>query len=228
MTIAPVARGVGGKVEKGSRYFHFYTRPWIADDEFDPADDECLTADEARAIDSAIDMYNETIVASVRAAREDGHDWRLLDVGGLLDRLAARRYLEDPDVHKPDWWTPYELPEELARLVPPPDSRFFISGADGRRESGGLFSLDGVHPTTIGYGLMAQELIRVMQEAGVQFMRRDGVTPRDEDVGVDWSWILPRDSLIQRPPRSLGSNVELIGWLDERLDFLRRLWAGAG
>lgn len=227
VTIAPVARGVGGKVEKGSRYFRWYTRPWISDKDFDAADDPSLTADQARAIDSAIDMYNDTIVASVKAARESGLDWRVLDVAGMLDRLASRRYLDDPEAERPDWWTPYELPDELARLTPVPDTRFFVSGPEGR-ERGGLFSLDGIHATTIAYGLMAQDFILVMQEAGVEFMRRDGLTPRGDDVRLDWDWLISLDSLIDKPPRSLGANVKLVGWLDEKVDLLERLWAGAG
>jgi hypothetical protein len=226
VTIVPAARGIGGKIEKGSRYFRFYARPWISEDDFDPADDPHLTADEARAIDSAIDSYNETIVASVKAAREDGREWRVLDLAGLLDRLARRRYIDDPNVRLPAWWTPYELPRELQELSPPPDSRFFASGPDGQI-AGGLFSLDGIHPTTVTYGLMAQEFIRVMEEAGVQFMRRDGVTPREGEVRVDWDRLIRNDSLIAHPPRSLDSDIKLIGWFDERIDFLKRLWAGA-
>jgi len=150
----------------------------------------------------------------------------VLDVAGLLDRLASRRHIDHPDVEKPDWWTPYELRDELARLEPVPDSRFFVSGPDGR-ERGGLFSLDGIHATTIAYGLMAQDFIRVMQEAGVEFMRRDGATPRRGEVRVDWDWMIPRDSLIDKPPRSLGANVKLVGWLDQKVDVLQRLRAGA-
>ena len=43
---------------------------------------------------------------------------------------------------------------------------------------GGLFSLDGVHPTTVGYGLIAQEMIDIMVRAGVTFYQPDGKTPR--------------------------------------------------
>jgi len=39
VTIAPIARGVGGKILNGSRYFDFYTRPWISDRDFDPHND---------------------------------------------------------------------------------------------------------------------------------------------------------------------------------------------
>jgi hypothetical protein len=74
VTIAPIARGVGGKATPQSRYFPYYTRPWIRDEDFDPGRDPHLTEDEARAIDSAIDAYNQTIIDSVAAARSDGLD----------------------------------------------------------------------------------------------------------------------------------------------------------
>src|SRR5262249_40298677 len=141
VTIVPVARGVGGKLRPGSRYFPYYTRPWIADPDFDPRDDPFITGAQARAVDSAIDQYNDAIAHTVAAARRDGLDWSLLDCAGLLDRLAQRRSLDDPNA-RPAWWSPYALPPELAALDPPPDSRFFQ--ADGvRRSQGGLFSLDG-------------------------------------------------------------------------------------
>ncbi|HSK27362.1 MAG TPA: hypothetical protein VK894_10685 [Jiangellales bacterium] len=151
-----IARGVGGKVRPDSRYFPYYTRPWITDADFDPERDPHLTEAEARSVDSAIDAYNETIIASVEAARRDQLDWNVVDLGALLDRLATRRYLESPWA-RPTWWTPYELPPELKALDPVPNTRFFWSGPGGRTD-GGLFSLDGVHPTTIGYGILAQEM----------------------------------------------------------------------
>src|SRR6478609_1423220 len=167
VTIAPIARGTNQKVRPDSRYFPYYTRPWITDEDFDPKHDPHLTEDEVRAIDSAIDAYNETIIASVRGARKAGLDWYLFDMGGVLDRLATRRYINSPWA-RPAWWEPYELPAPLQRLEPVPGTRFFRSGPGGRTD-GGLFSLDGVHPTTIGYGILAQEVIRVLQVAGVVF-----------------------------------------------------------
>jgi hypothetical protein len=58
VTIAPIARGVRGKVRLGSRYFPYYTRPWIRDEDFDEDSDPHVTEVQARAIDSAIDAYN--------------------------------------------------------------------------------------------------------------------------------------------------------------------------
>jgi len=221
VTIAPIARGVGSKVRAGSRYFPYYTRPWISDPDFDALDDPCITEQEARAIDCAIDQYNDAITNAVHAARLAGKDWYLLDTAGMLDRLAVRRYIDDPTA-RPPWWRKYELPAELQALVPEPNSRFFTTEPTGRVH-GGLFSLDGVHPTTIGYGLLAQEVINVMQLAGVQFYLRDGRTLRTGPVKVDFKRLIALDTLISDPPRSLTSDLQLIGWADQTLDIFRRM-----
>ena len=221
VTIAPIARGVSGKIQFGSRYFPYYTRPWIRDEDFDPDSDPHLTAAEARAIDSAIDAYNRTIIDSVAAAREDGLDWYLFDLGGLLDRLASKRYLADPAA-RPDWWTPYPLPPELATLEPVPNTRFFASGPNGRTD-GGLFSLDGIHPTTIAYGVIAHEVIGIMNLAQVEFRWPSGER-KLRPGAVDFARVLASDTLINRPPTSLTGQMATLGWLDERLDWARRLF----
>jgi hypothetical protein len=227
VTIAPIARGVGSKVRQGSRYFPYYTRPWISDRDFDSKEDRCISENQARAIDSAIDQYNEAITSAVHTARKEGLDWYVFDLCTLLDRLAARRYLLD--VHaRPDWWTPYQLPPTLAALNPRLDSRFFSSGPEGRT-GGGLFSLDGVHPTTAGYGIMAQELINVMRTAGVPFYTGQyrvlgaKAPVRPDPIAVDFDRLLRQDSLLRSPPQSLNSDFELIGWFDEVADIFGRL-----
>jgi hypothetical protein len=222
VTIAPITRGVSGKIHQRSRYFPYYTRPWIDDDDFDERDPH-ITGEEARQIDSAIDAYNATIIQSVRDARADGLDWYLFDLGGLLDRLAARRYELSPSA-RPLWWTPYPLPPEVAALSPTPDSRFFQSGPHGRTQ-GGLFSLDGVHPTTISNGLIADAIIRIMHEsAGVTFYTSDGGpwTERQGDVGVDFDRVVKSDTLNSAPPRNLSSTLHLLGWLDSTMDWISR------
>jgi hypothetical protein len=227
VTIAPIARGIGAKVRRGSRYFPYYTRPWITDADFDPRDDPCITGAEARAIDSAIDQYNDAIVHAVKQARQqDRKDWYVLDVAGILDRLAQRRYIEDV-LARPEWWKPYELPPVLEALTPRPDSCFFRSGPEGRT-MGGLFSLDGVHPTTIGYGIVAQEFMNVMHLAGVRFLLGDGSTVRPGPVQVDFRRLIALDTLISHPPRSITTDLRLIGWLDQKLDLLQRLFRRAG
>lgn len=219
VTIPPITRGAFKKVDPDSRYFPYYTRPWIGDDDFDPRRDAHITAREAQAIDSAIDDFNATIIASVEAARHDGLDWYLFDMGSILDRLATRRYIDSPWA-RPTWWTPYELPPPLRALDPVPNTRFFRSGPDGRTD-GGLFSLDGVHPTTIGYGVLAQEVIKVLELAGVEFRDRQS-RPRGPAVEVDFERLLEADTLVGSPPAAVSNSLSLIGWLDERLDWVNR------
>jgi lysophospholipase L1-like esterase len=222
VTIAPIARGCGAKVERGSPYFSFYTRPWINDADFDETQDKRLTEEDVRRIDLAIDDYNTTIVDSVRTARQEGRNWYVLDLAGRLDSLATRRYIEDPAA-RPTWWKPYELPAELKALDPIPNTRFFRSGPQGRTE-GGLFSLDGVHPTTTGYGIIAREVIGIMRDcAGVPFFTQDGTERAPETVDVDFARVLASDSLISRPPRSISSTLALLGWLDETIEWVRRI-----
>ncbi len=226
VTITPFAHGVnkaryGNKVRPDSRYFPFYTLPWINDDDFDPKKHPNLTEQEVRAIDSAIDQYNESITEVVRQGRMEGRDWYLFEAAGLLDRLASRRYIDDPNA-RPSWWNKvggeYNLPPELQALKPvPPDSRFFTSGPNGRTK-GGLFSLDGIHPTTIGYGIMAQEFIKVMQLAGVKFYEKDGTTERKGEVKVDFKRLIAEDTLISNPPKVLSDALGLISTLDKNFN----------
>lgn len=225
VTIAPYARGTGGKLQPGSRYFPFYTLPWIKDSEFNPKRHPHLTGFDALAIDSAIDQYNDIITAAVRQARQEGRDWYLFDMAGLLDRLAARRYINDPAA-RPSWWDAvggaYPLPPALQALTPVPDSRFYISGPKGRTQ-GGLFSLDGIHPTTIGYGILAQEVIKVMQRAGVKFFESDGKTERKGEIQISFPRLVAIDTLISNPPRSVASIIDKIGWIDQNFNIISGL-----
>ena len=230
VTIAPYARGVDRKVRPDSRYYPFYTLPWISDQAFDannPKKYPRLTEQEARAIDSAIDQYNEAIVDAVKTARLQGKNWYLFELGGLLDRVAYRRYLTpESAAARPSWWDAvggkYDLPPVLQALTPDLDSRFFSSSTKGRTQ-GGIFALDGIHPTTVGYGIMAQELIKIMQLAGVKFYAPDGTTERQGDIKIDFNRLLQLDTLIQNPPRSIANDLSLLQWLDETFNIFGRL-----
>lgn len=211
VTIVPFARGVGEKVAAQSRYFPYYTLFWIKDEPFNPSKHPHLTANEARAIDSAIDQYNDSIANAVREGRKQGRDWYVFEMVEVLDRLASRRYFNQPQV-QPEWWSPYELPPALQALNPIPDSRFFCSNVRGRTE-GGLFSLDGIHATTIGYGVIAQELIKVMQIAGIDFYDVQG-QKRSGEVQIDFDRLIAIDTLVSRPPRLIQDVITLLSWFD--------------
>lgn len=216
VTIAPILAATGERLRPDSRYYQYYTHYWLRD-KFDPDCDPHLTGDQARAIDSAIDQYNEIIVDSVRTARNNGLDWYILEMSGLLDRLAYKRYLKDEAAPaRPSWWAEvgaYQLPTSLANLDPVPDTRFFET-ANGGRVGGGLIALDGIHPTTIGYGILAQEVIRVMEAAQVEF-------PGSADV--DFGKLLQADSLVSHPPDTITPDFQIIGWLNEHLDLAKAL-----
>ena len=225
VTIAPLAKGVGGKVDQTSRYFQYYVRPWADEDAVMRHPDRYphLRAAHARAVDSAIDQYNEAIVAEVKSAREAGLDWRVVDVCGVLDRLAVRRYVETPEA-RPEWWDPYQLPGELVETLGfTPSTRFLRSGPDGVIQ-GGLVSLDGVHPTTSGYSIVAHECMQVMLEAGVEFRGANGAAR--EDPRLDFAGAARADTLLTNPLRSLESHLDLIGWLDNRFALLAGMEKG--
>ena len=199
VTVAPIAHGVnpgnpGKKWREGSRYFPYYTDPWIAETDFSPDRNRHITHQQARAIDSAIDQYNDTIQDHVRRARADGRDWHLVDVCGILDGVAYRRYLDDPAARAANpGWQPYPLPAPIADL----DTRFYRSDETGRLQ-GGLFGLDAVHPTTVGYGIIAQAVLGVLNAAGVA------------NPGIDFTQLLVQDTLNSNPPALFTQVLKLI------------------
>ena len=198
VTIAPIAKGVnpddpGKKWRQGSRYFPYYTDPWIEEDDFRPSRHRHLTHAQARAIDSAIDQFNTTITDAVRHARSEGRDWFVLDLCGLLDSLAFRRFEADAEAAARNGWVEYDLPGALAKL----DTRMFRAN-EGGRYRGGLFGLDAIHPTISAYGILAQEVLDVLTVAGVSS------TP----INFDALWA--QDSLNSDPPPLVDDVLGLI------------------
>ena len=189
VTVAPIATGVnpahpGKKWREGSRYFPYYTDPWIAEKDFRPEKNRHITHQQVRAVDSAIDQYNDTIQDHVRRARGEGRDWHLVDLCGILDGVAYRRYLDDDTAAAAQAaWQSYPLPAPIADL----DTRFYRSDETGRLQ-GGLFGLDAVHPTTAGYGIIAQAVLDVLSSAGIT------------SSGIDFTQLLIQDTLNSSPP----------------------------
>jgi hypothetical protein len=198
VTVVPMAFGVnpddpGRKWRDGSRYFPYYTDPWIEESAFRPDKHRNITHQQARAIDSAIDQYNETIADAVRHARSEGREWYLFDMCGVLDGLAQRRYVDDASAAGRNGWQPHSLPAPLAGLT----TRFFRSDETGRLQ-GGLFGLDGVHPTTSGYAVLAGAIADVLTTAGLK--------PAD----VPYTELLEADTLNDDPPALLNRALELV------------------
>ena len=78
-----------------------------------------------------------------------------------------------------------ELNDRLGRTV---NTVYYTVDRQSRMSAGGVFSLDGVHPTAIGHGLIAREFLDAFGKAGVPTVR-----------GLDWNGIVASDSLYSHP-----------------------------
>ncbi len=213
ITIPPVSRGVTpgaapGTGQDAEGYYEYYTHFWIGDSEFDPAQHPHLTRSQIREIDSTIDEYNQIIQneATVRG-------WHVVDTANALDRLAFRRQ---------QGHSRYPFPPALVaalRANPKTQDRVMSDGtvlldtrsfqvnsqakAPGGKYKGGLFGLDGAHPTTLGYGLIAHEFLQVMQKVWCNQGKNPVVKP------LDWPKIVASDTLLTEPPANLSglSNI---------------------
>ena len=72
--------------------------------------------------------------------------------------------------------------------------RFGMEG--GKWTSGGLFSLDCFHPTTIGYGLIAEAFLQVMGKEN----RVPEANLTEEKRRRFWRRIVAQETLIKTPP----------------------------
>jgi hypothetical protein len=222
VTIPPIAKGVGARPDD-SRYYQFYVRPW--NDQpggFWPFDR--LTANNCRAIDSTIDQYNWLIEDAVRTGRREGRDWLLIDVAGFLDVLATRRYERGSlGPVLPGWWSElaplFQLPTHMAEQVGFEPSTLFFDyhkANGGGTYQGGIFGLDGVHATTIGYGAIAQRFIDLLQaHTDVVFGSPDGLEERVGPIEIDFARLRDLDSLIANPPNSIDHTLSFLKHLDE-------------
>ena len=191
---------------------------------FHKSEDAYLTGEQIIRIDQVIARYREILKRRVQEHNEArgraglDEDWFVVDTHWALERIAYRRYVEDPSVPPPPGWTRYQMPElyERAGL----DTRF-LRAREGRRVAGGLFSLDGVHPTTAGCGLVAQEFIDVMESAGVRFFHAGG-TPRRSPVAVDIERVMQLDSFVENPPKTLDDLWDKLVEGDRILDLFKQ------
>ncbi len=241
VTIPPVTNGVGGRIDTDPgvaspygegddprwfrRYFNFYTRPWILNDRFHPEESPKLTGREAIEIDRTVQQYKLELMQRVEqhnTVREEKHlapDWFVADIHMALERLAFRRYQEDPTVVPPPGWEPYPLPQAYVDLGL--DTRF-LRARNGRRIQGGLFSLDGGHPTTAGAGIIAQEFLNVMQQVGVKLTFGDGQSHRSGPIEVNYERILRQDTLVYSLPETLDDLWERLSDGGPLVDIFKR------
>lgn len=213
VTIPPVSRGVNADKSRSVKgYFDYYTRFWIWDSDFDPGKHPHLTKEEAINLDRTVDEYNKSIRS---IAKEYG--WIVVPVNTYVSGIARRRQLGKLHISYPEAFSEaMKRNEATAHLMEDPKNPLLsteylrVHRDTGKVYKGGIFSLDGIHPTTIGYGLMAHLYYEKMRESGVRFQKK-----------LDWDYIIANDTLVTDPPYMLNSLRELLKVLS--MDSSKRL-----
>ena len=207
--IPPVARGVSINLNDerdADGYYEYYTPCWVADDQFrrNPDQYPFFTRDTMRMIDmQCIDQFNKVIKD---VATQNG--WIHVDMCALLDSLAFRSNNGLPSYQFP--------PAFIAAMQANPQTATRFDGTgrpiiDTRylqihpnqanpvdKYIGGVFSLDGVHPTTIGYGLVAYEFLKAMGQGGLA------------NQGW-WDYVIAQDTLVTNTPLVLDDMLGFVG-----------------
>lgn len=192
VTIPPITRGIG-KLPANSNYYEYYGRFYSQDDSFNPLFSPHLKKSEVEKIDKIIDEYNKIIREEVKAAQDQGMSWHIVDTADILDRLAVKRnhLLDSPEEPLIAYYRSLGIDDHpLTRFEPIPNT-LLLETNDSTRTNGGLFSLDSVHPSTVGYGIVAEAFLRKMNE-----VRVEGANPSH----LDWNQIIAQDRLLTSPP----------------------------
>lgn len=216
ITIPPAIRGVNDDKEKPrTGYFDYYSRFWIWDDDFDPEKHPHLTRDDAIELDIVVDTYN----AIIQNLAEE-FDFCVVPVHKYV-RAAARRRLGKDNVSPfpPGFVRALHRNENTRYLVEDHENiristdYLRLDEETGRVDRGGIFSLDGLHPSTIGYGLIANIYKMSMEKHGVEFKNP-----------IDWDFVIENETLVTNPPPLMKDLRLLLKFLSlsrqERLTFL--------
>lgn len=205
-TIPPVTRGVNEdrSREDHSGYFDYYTRFWVWDKDFNPDVHPHLTKEQAIELDQHVDSYNEIIR---EVAQEYG--WITVPFNKYVSGIARRRLGGNQQIPYPKNFRKALQDNPLTEhLIANPDDPGLstdylrVDEETGKVFKGGIFSLDGIHPTTIGYGLIAHLYKETMEEHGIQF-----------DQSLNWEHIIENDTLVTNPPDLLVELRHLLRFL---------------
>ena len=220
VTIAPITQGLGATVpeknDKNKQYYENYGPFFATDKNFRTEFGRTLSRRDVRRIDNRIDAFNRIITDEVRKVNEENNEenWHIVDICKLLDSLAIKRnanLIESSDelkaqaVLKKFFEKKDASGHPLLDLKPTPsvfrlDSCSTNRGKKGNhthRTAGGFFSLDCFHPTTLGYGLIAEAFLDKMKEVQVHEIHENGRPPWEQ---LDWRTLIQQDTLVNNPP----------------------------
>ena len=188
VTVAPLIKGCGRAIQTRdpfdaistlARYYEYYTYV-VLDEHAGHASENALRYEEVLSIDKRIAAFNSIICDLVRAknAALGGVRFRVVDIAAALVRAAFKRNNGQPT---------YRFPSGFETEGISANTQYYRV-RDGRVRAGGLFSLDGIHPSAIGQGLIAHEFLNEMHADG-----------RPSPNSLNWSNIRRSDSLYSRP-----------------------------
>ncbi|MGI0487131.1 hypothetical protein ACN4EK_16945 [Pantanalinema rosaneae CENA516] len=185
VTVIPFAKGVGetSRVLRGKdywTYFKYYTY-FPFGEAFAVKAGKHLTMQDAIFIDDCILEYNKTIqnLVDQKNAKHGKKRYHIVDISQRFSELAYKRNEGKPT---------YQFPDFFHLRYPQVNTKYYHVDKKGKLKQGGIFSLDGVHPSAITHGLIAHEFLKVMQVAGLQ--------PERE---LQWQQIFESDDLYQHP-----------------------------
>lgn len=205
LTIPPSIRGVNeDKTRPRTGYFDYYSRFWIWDEDFNPDKHPHLTKEDAIKLDQHVDQYNAIII---ELANEFG--FHVVPVGRYVQAAARRRQGAENVRPFPDSFIQaLKRNEKTSYLVDENDNTRIstdyirLQNDSAKLDRGGIFSLDGLHPSTIGYGLIADIYKTFMEKEGVEF-----------EHPLDWDFIIENETLVSDPPLLLNDLRLLLRFL---------------
>lgn len=194
VTIAPLAKGVGQcvrradpfKVVRRAIYFKYYTY-FMFEEDYAHTTERKLTREQAYSIDTYIASYNEIIckILAMLNGQYKKKRYHCVNINKAFVEAAYKRNDEEP---------PYQFPPELRQRHPMVDTRFYHATSERQVTQGGIFSLDGIHPSAIGQGLIAYEFLKVINDV------------RKTNYTVDWDAVYRSDDLYMKP-------LQIMPWL---------------
>jgi hypothetical protein len=174
----------------------YYTHVWVRKEDFDPEIHPWLTNEEIKKLHKYVVEYNAIIQAT---AREFG--WKVLDLHQFVDDLHHGRFDSVPvaakRVLRSNPWTRHLVMEDGTLRLTTEYAQ--VNPYSGKLEKGGIFSLDGMHPSTFAYGLIASGFIQLMKKNGARFKRE-----------LNWERIVAHDALLVEPPVLINELLYLL------------------
>jgi hypothetical protein len=185
VSIPPIAKGLG-KVQ--NNVYPHYVRFFVADKhEEPPLFHKSLSGDQVKVVQDRIEQFNGHI-RTVVARRAN---WHVVETADVLQQLSVRRQGLLHDEPLRNYYLGKKRPDHPLLELSPVPSLLMLQRENGARKVGGLTSLDGVHPSTLGYGIAAEVFLEAMQKEGIA-----GADP----LKVPWKALINQDRLVTGGP----------------------------